>query len=280
MYFAFIFSGKDTGFSFLHFITNAKEVFFRLFARLILRIPDGGMFALLSKQQKFIWTFASWIFGLLSIGLSYIQMTSENKKSSKRHALQLLNLWTIVILLFFGIYKKSIYDYYLGIFFIVPFLFSAVALKRIWNTGTPGRIISIIVIVFLLMLNWQGRPFKYEPNNQLEQTKKIAKAVLDKTEGKPFNFALITGGNSDHAYRYFFEIWGKPPVTIENSIVDPNRQTVTDQLLIVCEDPKCMPLGNSLWEVAGFGRAEIVGSWDVSVLKVYKLIHYMDPQEK
>ncbi|OGG29334.1 hypothetical protein A3A63_04380 [Candidatus Gottesmanbacteria bacterium RIFCSPLOWO2_01_FULL_46_9] len=100
--------------------------------------------------------------------------------------------------------------------------------------------------------------------------------MLDKTGGSPFNFALITGGNSDQAYRYFFEIWGRPPVTIENPGVDPSRQTVTDQLLVVCEYPDCEPLGNSLWEVAGFGRAEIAGSWDVSVVKVYKLIHYQE----
>jgi hypothetical protein len=63
-------------------------------------------------------------------------------------------------------------------------------------------------------------------------------------------------------------------VTIENLAVDPLRKSVTDQLLVVCEDPTCQPLGNALWEIAGFGRAEIVGQWDVSVVKVYKLRHY------
>ena len=106
--------------------------------------------------------------------------------------------------------------------------------------------------------------------------KEIAKFVIDKTDNKPFNFALITGGNSDHAYRYFFTVWHKEPITIENEIKDPKRNTVVDQLLVVCEiDPTlCHPLGNPLWEIAGFGRAEIVDEWNVSVLKVFKLKHY------
>lgn len=32
----------------------------------------------------------------------------------------------------------------------------------------------------------------------------IAEFIMQKTNNKPFNFALITGGNSDHVYRYFF----------------------------------------------------------------------------
>ena len=104
--------------------------------------------------------------------------------------------------------------------------------------------------------------------------RQISEFVLSKTDGKPFNFALLTLGNSDHAYRYYLEINNRPPVVIENVIKDPKRNSVTEQLLIVCEDPNCQPLGASLWEVAGFGRAEIVGEWNVSVVKVFKLVHY------
>lgn len=106
------------------------------------------------------------------------------------------------------------------------------------------------------------------------QMEQVAKFVFEKTGGKPFNFALITGSNSDYAYRYFFTVWGKPPVAIENSQKDPLRKSVTDQLLVVCESLPCEPVGHSLWEIAGFGRTEIVGEWNISVVKVYKLKHY------
>ena len=98
---------------------------------------------------------------------------------------------------------------------------------------------------------------------------------MTQTNAKPFNFALISTGNTDHAYRYFFTIWNHPPITIEDPQHDPQRKTVEDQLFVVCESPlPCQPLGDSLWEIAGFGRADIAGHWNVSVVEVYKLVHY------
>jgi len=207
---------------------------------------------------------------------SQIFSTIDVKKQyATKLGLQLLFVWLIVVLGFFGFYKKNIYDYYFGIIYPLPFLLvglTAVTLHRFRIT----RIFSYALVVGLLVFNWLGRPFLYQPNNQLGQVRGIAEEVVKKTENKPFNFALISGGNSDHAYRYFFELWGKAPVTIENEQVDQQRISVTDQLLIICEDISCQPLGNSLWEVAGFGRAEIEGMWDVSVVKIYKLRHYQE----
>jgi len=128
----------------------------------------------------------------------------------------------------------------------------------------------------LLYLNWLGNPFQYAPNNQLEQAKQTARFVFEKAGNEPFNFALITADNSDYAYRYFFEIWGNTPVVIENEQIDPARLTVTNQLLVICEVSDCQPLGNPLWEVAGFGPAEIQGKWQVQVgvvLTVFRLVH-------
>jgi len=46
---------------------------------------------------------------------------------------------------------------------------------------------------------------------------------------------------------------------------------------VICEVSECKPLGHHLWEIAGFGRAEIVGEWDVSFVKILKLTHYTNP---
>lgn len=130
------------------------------------------------------------------------------------------------------------------------------------------------VFVILVMLNLYGYPFQYEPNRQKDQVRLISEFVLEKAGGEPFNFALLTPGNSDHGYRYFFNVNNQNPVTLENVEIDPERNSVTKQLLVVCEDTSCQPLGNSLWEIAGFGRADIADSWDVSVVRVYKLKEY------
>ncbi len=274
--FGFITEGKDTGFALSHFLWNIKDIFFRIFGRLILRIPDGGIFDNLTQAQKNIWTMGVWIFALSSVVFPVLLYKYSVYSKRQKIVLQLVWLWLCTVLLMFGLYKKSIYDYYFGLFFVVPFILSALALSRIWAYNKIGKLIAGSIVFGILFFNWQGRPFIYEPNRQLNQAKIIAQAVLEQTNGMPFNFALITGGNSDHAYRYFFEIWNSAPITIENAVIDPDRKTVTDQLLIVCEDPNCEPLGHSLWEVSGFGRAEIAGVWNVSVVKVYKLVHYKE----
>ncbi len=273
---AFVFAGKDTGFSLGHFIWNIQDVFFRLFGRLVLRIPDGGLFDKLTFMQKQMWTYSVWFFAVITSLVPMYGFKKQIYSKKQRYFIHFIYIWMLVVLCLFGIYKKSIYDYYFGLFFVVPFIFVAISLSALWIKKFNLWIIAVSLLLGLLLFNWQGRPFQYEPNRQLQQAKTIASAVLAKTDGKPFNFALVTGGNSDHAYRYFFEIWGKAPVTIENTAVDPERKTVTDQLLVVCEDTNCEPLGHSLWEISGFGRAEIAGMWNVSVVKIYRLVHYVE----
>ena len=111
--------------------------------------------------------------------------------------------------------------------------------------------------------------FWHEPNNMVAQTKTIDTIALNLAGSEPFNFALIAPGNSDHAYRYFLDIWGRAP-----EIVEPNKPT-TNQLIVVCELKGCGPLGYSSWEVAGFGRAEIARKIEgLAGITVFKLVHY------
>ena len=51
---------------------------------------------------------------------------------------------------------------------------------------------------------------------------------------------------------------------------------VTDQLLIVCESRKCAPLGHPIWEIAGFGRGEVAGEWELPDIgiRVFRLTHW------
>ncbi|MEK7164165.1 MAG: hypothetical protein AAB768_03430, partial [Patescibacteria group bacterium] len=49
----------------------------------------------------------------------------------------------------------------------------------------------------------------------------------------------------------------------------------TNQLFVICEDPDCKPVGNPLWEIAGFGWVKILDVWTMPWgVKVYKLGHY------
>lgn len=270
-----LFSGK-TGVGGDYFVT-VYNVFFRVFGRLVFYFPTPDFQYiykpwLLLTWQTFVLLFA--VFACAVILFRFFKAYKDKSQDFDKYLL--LIIWLTVGILFFGFYKKDIYDYYFTFMFPLPFLLVSQGLdflKKIKFFKT-GVVLSLILFMIIVGLNLDGIPFQYEPNRQLNQMQSISKFVNDKTGGRPFNFALITGGNSDHAYRYFFTIWGYTPVTIEDPQHDPKRKTVTSQLFVVCESLPCRPLGNSLWEIAGFGQADIAGHWKVSVVEIYKLAHY------
>ncbi len=250
------------------FLNIVKDVLFRLFGRLLLSFPTNDHMYKFTDTELSLW--GAGVIILCIVSIFFIYRIKDNVTKL------FLLLWLVCGVALFGFYKKPIYDYYFEFMFPLPFILygniAAQAIKKSVNWIIKYFVVGITI--FLFVLNLYGMPFKFEPNRQKDQVKSIADFVLSKTDNKPYNFALITPGNSDHGYRYFFEAAGRKPVGIENQINDPKRTTVTDQLLVVCEDVGCLPLGNPLFEVAGFGRAEIAGEWNVSVVKVYKLVHY------
>lgn len=285
----FLGEGKDTGFSLVTFFSNISDVTYRLFGRLLFRLPPPESRHLFPEWQLGAWDYGTWGTVFLTLGVAFLLAFGPGKQwvrllklpavqyTRLRMASRLLLMWFITVVVLFGFYKRGIYDYYFGLFFALPFLLLAITASVVWRLRYVKWIVPVIWIG-LLWFNWQGRPFLYPPNNQLGQTRRIADEALAKTAGQPFNFALITATNSDHAYRYFFEIAGQSPVTIENTVNDPERKTVTDQLIVICEDTSCQPLGHPLWEVAGFGRAEVAGSWDVPFVKIFRMVHYTEPE--
>jgi 4-amino-4-deoxy-L-arabinose transferase-like glycosyltransferase len=273
----FLQAGNETGFTVSVFFGHMYDVAYRMFGRLILRMPDPDMMATLQGSIQSVWNFFTVLF-LAAVLLYLVRSAVKIIRYGKSHAGKgqaafglLMLFWFTLPVLLFGLYKKDVYDYYLGIIFPVPFILSAVIASKLTRYS---KILPYIILTILFAVNWAGRPMKYPPNNQLGQVRKISETAYRAAEDKPFNFALITGGNSDHAYRYFFEIWGNSPVTIENETVDPERTSVTDRLIVICEIDNCQPLGHSLWEIAGFGRAEIDSQWEVPFVKIFRLRHY------
>lgn len=253
------------------FINVVKDVFFRLFGRLITNYPLPEHYYRFIGQDSllFVWQLATTLLAIVSV----LFIFGKKKKLTKIF----FELWLFLSIFLFGLYKKPIYDYNLGFLFPLPFILVGNFLSQVYDYKKFGhwpKVFSVVVFVSLLLINLSYNPFRYEPNRQKDQVKKISEFVLSKTDNKPFNFALITDHNSDHAYRYYFEVLGHPDIRMENPTFDPQRKTVTDQLLVVCENVECKPLGHPLFEVSNFGRAEIVGEWNVSVVKVFKLVHY------
>lgn len=249
-------------------ISQVYGVFFKLFGRLVTVYPLTDLTKIHDTQVLYIWYLLTLVLAVISV-VCIIRIKD-------RLAQLLLVLWLVLGVGLFALYKKEVYDYYLGFMFPLPFILVGNASKELF-TLVRHKAIQIIVVILVILLfvhNLLLMPFRYEPNRIKNQVETIAKIVIAHTDNKPYNFALITQGNSDHAYRYYLEVLGHKPVEMENQIDDPQRKTVTDQLLVVCEDLGCRPLGYSLFEVAGFGRAEITGEWDGPQVKVFRLVHY------
>lgn len=195
------------------------------------------------------------------------------KQDKKKQALKVLLIWFGAGVGLLSFYTGNIYDYYLMFVFPLPFILLGVVMSVI-TRNLWGKIVGIILIVALSYLQLEATPISRPPNRLAYQTKQIADFILEKANGRKYNFALIAAGNSDHAYRYFLETGGNPPVLVKNPDSDPTRVSVSGQLFVVCEEKVCQPLGHPLWEIAGFGRAEITDEWQVGLFKVFKLVPY------
>ncbi len=248
----------EAGFSLVKIISSIQEILIRAFWRLIV-IENAELAKIITIA--------------IIIGVCIYWIKSHRHKTGPQ-AIDILIIWLITAVSLIGLYQGVVYDYYLGSLFPVPFFFLGIAVFTYWSDKKLYNISLLLILAILVFYNIKHSPLAIEPNNLIRNTQEISRSVFDLAENKPYNFALIAGKNSDHAYRYFLEIWSNPPIEIANPVVDPMRKTVTSQLLVVCEEKICQPLGHPLWQIAGFGRAEIIGEWQVSTAKVFKLIPY------
>lgn len=278
--FKFVFASKEAAGN-----TNAVgtiiDVVFRLFGRLIASFPLPIDIKLYPQVTIQLWTAGIIILIVAALGYfvyRFFKVYKHNKKDTVPYVL--IAIWFICGVFFFSLYKRSIYDYYFTFLFPIPFFLTASLLAATFGrlqtkssvTAWVRKGLVIVLLVILVVIGLQHGSFRHQPNQQKKQMQGIAQFVYEKTEKKPYNFALITPGNSDHAYRYFLTLWGHPPITIQPEYLDKERTTVKDQLLVICESA-CEPLGNPLWEIAGFGEADVQEKWDVPPVTVYKLVH-------
>lgn len=184
------------------------------------------------------------------------------KKEAIKWPILVLGIWLVVGLVGISLFKLEVFDHYLGYLSPVPFLLlggTIYLLKSKWKI-----IVTIAIIMVLGFLNLQKNPLLQPPNNQLARTEEVSKFVIEKAGNKPFNFALISKNNYDSAYQFYFYIYGYEPKVVPIEI--------TDQLLVVCEDPVCKPVVNPKYEIAGFGMSKIDQIYQIRGLTVYKLI--------
>jgi hypothetical protein len=183
-----------------------------------------------------------------------------------------LAIYLFVGLLGLSFYKNDIYDHYIAFLSPAPFLLLGALGEMLWRkVEGKWRMVErcalsvyVLIIVAVLFSMVQRSPLWTPPNNQLLRTQMVAKEVLDDTQGKPYNFALIAKSNYDSAYQFYLEQYGRKPGQL------PFEKA--DQLFVVCEDEVCQPINNPKYEIAAFGMSKIEWERDVNGVKLFKLI--------
>lgn len=245
----------------IHFLGQKNTVDGFIASNIIFRFNYLGkrLFEILFSLNKF--PLANSLLYALCILLTAILAAVKKSK-----AMIILLIWLIVGLLGLGSYAGQIYDYYFEFLFPLPFLLLAVVFD-IFSKKKYLLMFPISLTIVLLSIMLVNSPLIKTPNRMLDQAKTIASLVVKETDNKPYNFALMAEHNSDHVYRYFLEIWDHAPTPLE--------EMVTDRLIVVCQLKECSPLGYPLWEIAGFGRAEVDSITEGPIgIKIIKLSHW------
>lgn len=249
----------------IEFVTRDSNSGFKT-SNLITLVADLGNILLqeISLLRNTVTTLI--IFWILTMG-SILGLLLNRKSDHKRLVYSIGLIWFLGGLLTLRFYSGQIFDYYFGFMFPAPFFLIGLIFALGWKNNILKIVISISTVIMILYFISVGY-YMTPPNRLINQTELVANFVIEKANNEPYNFALLSEGNSDHAYRYFLETNENKPIDLETII--------TNQLLIVCEAKKCEPLGHPTWEIAGFGRAEIKGDWELPEIgiRVLHLTHW------
>jgi len=200
------------------------------------------------------------------IGLIIVYFKNRHQANFNSKAFFLLLIWYLSGLIGLGLYKQHIYDHYFGFLFPVVFILFALVIQSLLNQKYT-KFIAIITIVWLSYLLLSNNAFRYSPPSQLKNVSQIVSFIIQQSDSKPFNFALLAKQNYDPPYKYFLSQY-------QANYFDLHDQ-MTDQLFVVCEPWQidCNPINNPQWEVAAFGWGKIDQQWDYNSVKIYRVLH-------
>lgn len=239
--------------------------------KLFYEVSRFNIESILSKNLAEVTPFVT--VSLIVLAVSALVYFFKTKQITRTHPILTIAIYWIVGTLGIGMYRGQLHYHYFEFLFTVPYLLLGFLLwkARSVKLQIPIWILTLCISAFLT----SKMPIWGRGSNLLIQTEIVADKVIELSEGKPYNFALITPGNSDHAYRFYLEAKNRKNTPIE--------EKVEEQLIIVCEQEieLCKPLGHPLWEIASFGRAEVVEEVIIQPgLNVFRLIHHSESQDR
>lgn len=212
------------------------------------------------------------ILAFVSIPSLLILLGRKHLHKNEPSAFFILFLWIGMGLVSFGLYKQHIYDHYFGFLFPAVFILFAGFWADIFeNLSKVGKGIWISFLLVVVAFNLMENPFRYHPNRQLQRAEAVAEKIIELSDGREFNFAVIAERNYEDGYKYFLDL-----NRVKSYHADKwDENTIKDVLFVICEEveEKCNPTNSPKAEVANFGMSKVVDKWVVDGVIIYKLIH-------
>src|SRR3989338_4767104 len=200
-------------------------------------------------------------FSLLLLILLILSMIFTWKQ---KRQLSLLILFFLIGLLITSFYTGRKIPHYFGALYSYYYIIIAYFVTQIFWNKKLGIFLVMFLIGFIFM-NIQGYSFLFNhPNNQIQKAQEVARLIDQNISINRYQVTSLPHQYSDSTYRYFLEIWKKRPI-------EKDSLEKAEELFVVCED-ECTPIGDPQWDIAYFAPREIIGTWDVANVKLYKLI--------
>lgn len=198
-----------------------------------------------------------------TVGLLPLILKFKKQKST----FWVIFFWYLSGIIALALYKQHVYDHYFAFLFPAVFILAGFLIDKFKPIGIP-------FLVLIAIFSFLNNPFRYLPNKQLETVTQIADLIITNSDNQDFNFALLAKQNYDPPYRYI--------LTNKKAKIVNLPGNLAQQLFVVCEPFQidCNPINNPEWSVAAFGWAKIDNQWEVNGIKIFKLIHNVDGQEK
>ncbi len=235
------------------------------------RVPPIYTQNLIGRYLSVFDNFALLIVFSVIVLIPIIWMIYEFIKHRKlNYPIFVLSIWMLIGIVGLALNKSNVFDHYTNfinpsLFLLIGSLYFLISKIKDYKLKIIGNVLYGIFIITIIILSFQKNPFFTPPNNQLQRTQDVSKYLITLSDNKPFNFALLSEHNYDAAYQYYLDLYNHKPQMLP--------QVKTDQLLVVCEDPVCKPVGNPKYEIAAFGWTKIESQVEYEGVQIFKLVH-------
>lgn len=182
----------------------------------------------------------------------------------KKGPLAIITSTFVIGIIITSFFTENKFPHYYGAIYPLYFLILGYALMTLFWKGKLKFIVSLFLVYFVAV---QAPTFSFiygKPNYQVPRAMKIARVVQENVTEDVYQVASLPNKYNDHTYRYFLEVWGNRPL-------EKDTLEKADELFVICEQ-ECKPIGDAQWDIAYFAPTEVVGTWELEGVTIYKLV--------